>query len=47
VPADVYAQHFAQHEMPYLGEPGGTELEIPPSKLGLLSQFPRIWHGQP
>jgi hypothetical protein len=47
VPADVYGEHFAEHEMPYLGEPPGTELAIPPSKLNLLSQFPRFWHGQP
>jgi hypothetical protein len=44
VPADVYARHFAEHEMRYLGNPPGTELAIPPSKLDLLSQFPRTHH---
>jgi hypothetical protein len=47
IPADVYAQNFAEHEMPFLGEPPGTELAVPPSKLGLLSQYPRVWHNQP
>jgi RHS repeat-associated protein len=44
IPADVYAENFAEHEMPYLGTPTGTELAIPASKLGHLSQFPRIWY---
>jgi hypothetical protein len=28
-------------------EPLGMELAIPGSKLELLSQFPRVWHGAP
>lgn len=44
VPRSVYEEHFAQHEMPFLGSPPGTELAIPPDKLELLSQFERIWH---
>jgi hypothetical protein len=44
IPRSVYEEHFAEHEMPYLGAPPGTELAIPPGKLDLLSQFERIWH---
>ena len=44
VPRSVYDEHFAEHEMPYLGTPSGTELAIPPGKLDFLSQFDRIWH---
>ncbi len=47
MPADVYADNFAQFEMPYLGEPPGTELAVPHDMLELLSRFPRIWHDQP
>lgn len=43
VPRGVYDEHFAPHEMRYLGTPPGTELAIPPGKLDLLSQFERTW----
>ncbi len=44
IPGSVFDEHLAQHEYPYPGWPGMTELEVPSSLLDLISSFPRTLH---
>lgn len=43
VPADVYAERYAQYERLYQGGPR-VEVPIPANEVESLNEFPRIWH---
>lgn len=45
MPKSVFDEHLAQHEWPYPGWPGMTELEAPSDLLDLISSFPRTLHN--
>jgi hypothetical protein len=44
LPRDVFDQHLAQHERPYPGWQGMTEIEVPSNLLDLISSYPRTAH---